>query len=111
MRLLSSVRIFWPNKDAVELAIKKYVAVLQNKKEVIAVYLCGSWAKGTYTAASDVDLLIIIKEDSLVPRARIPLYLPSYFPVSLDLFIYTESEMQNNPFAQSLLKDGIRLYP
>ncbi len=111
MRLLSSVRIFWPNKDAVELALDKYVAALKNKKEVIAVYLCGSWAKGTYTAASDVDLLIIIKEDSRVPRERIPLYLPSRFPVSLDLFIYTESEMQNNPFIHSLLQDGIRLYP
>ncbi|MEW5784635.1 MAG: nucleotidyltransferase domain-containing protein [Bacillota bacterium] len=94
-----------------KLALEEYVAIMKSKKEVIAIYLCGSWAKGTYTAASDVDLLIIIQEDSQTPRERIPQYLPARFPVSLDLFVYTESEMQKNPFSRSLLQDGIRLYP
>ncbi|MEW5922115.1 MAG: nucleotidyltransferase domain-containing protein [Bacillota bacterium] len=93
-----------------ELALDEYVAALKNRKEVIAVYLCGSWAKGAYTVASDVDLLIIIKEDFRVPRERIPQYLPSRFPVSLDLFIYTEAEIQNNPFIESLRQEGISLY-
>ncbi len=75
----------------------------------MAVYLCGSWAKGNYTAASDVDLLIVIKEDPRSPRERIPSYLPMRFPISLDLFIYTEAELQDSPFARSLLQDGIRL--
>ena len=107
---MNSVRIFWPDKEAVDLAIQEYAADLRNKDDVLAAYLCGSWAKGNYTAASDLDLLIVIKEDPRPPRERIPSYLPIRFPVSLDLFIYTEAELQVNSFARSLLHDGICLF-
>ena len=53
----------------------------------------------------------MIKKDARSPRERIPSYLPSRFPVSLDLFIYTEAELRESLFARSLLRDGIRLYP
>lgn len=111
MRSLSSVRIFWPDKEAIDLALQEYVAALGDRKEVKAVYLCGSWAKGNYTAASDLDLLVVVRENSRSPRERIPSYLPTRFPVSLDLFIYTEAELQDSSFARSLLRDGVRLYP
>lgn len=111
VRLLSSVKIFWPDKEAIDLALREYLDALRDKKEVLAVYLCGSWAKGNYTAASDMDLLVVIKQDTRSPRERIPSYLPARFPVSLDLFIYTEAELRESLFARSLLLDGIRLYP
>ena len=111
VKLLNSVRIFWPDKEAVDLAIQEFVNDLGNRNEVLAVYLCGSWAKGNYTSASDVDLLIVVKENPLPPRERIPGYLPMRFPVSLDLFVYTEAELQENDFARSLLFDGIRIFP
>lgn len=111
VKSLNSVRIFWPDKEAVELAIQEYVNDLGSRDEVLAVYLCGSWAKNSYTAASDVDLLIVVKENPLSPRERIPEYLPMWFPVSLDLFIYTEKELKENAFARTLLLDGIRILP
>ncbi len=111
VRSLSSVKIFWPDKEAVDLAIRKYVQNdLSGRDEVLAVYLCGSWAKGNYTAASDVDLLILVKEDLRTPRERILSYLPSRFPVSLDLFVYTETELQKNTFARSLLQGAVCLF-
>ncbi len=103
---MSSVKIFWPDKEAVDRAIQQFVNELKNRDEVISVYLCGSWAKDNYTAASDVDFLIIVRESPLLPRERISEYMPLRFPVSLDLFVYTEAELQENTFARSLLREG-----
>ncbi len=108
---MNSVKIFWPDKEAVKLAIQEHVNELSNRDDVLAVYLCGSWGKGNYTAASDVDLLVVVKENPLPPRERIQGYLPMRFPVSLDLFVYTEKELEENAFARSLLHDAIRILP
>ncbi len=79
------------------------------------MYLCGSWARGTYTAASDVDLAILIREDSpsarLSPRDRVPIYLPDSFPTGLDLFIYTKTEARVSSFVRSLLEDTKPVLP
>jgi len=86
---------------------------LLTREEVQAVYLCGSWAKGSHTAASDVDLLIIIKEESepslLKMHDRVPSYLPDRFPVSLDLFVFTPREAEASSFARHLLDHAVPL--
>lgn len=91
-----------------ERALAAYAGLLARRAEVRSAYLCGSWAKGTYTAGSDVDLVIIIDDDcpaaGLSPRERVPSYLPDSFPTGLDLFVYSESEAATSAFAQSLLK-------
>jgi len=94
---------------AVKRALQEYAAHLKTRPEVIDVYLCGSWAKGTYTPYSDVDLIILIKNDSQKPYNRVPTYLPDRFPLSLDLFIYTREELKKSPFAQKLLERAIKL--
>ncbi len=110
MRSLSSVKVFWPDKDALEGHLKRYVASLLVREEVVDVYLCGSWAKGTHTVASDVDLLILINDRAgsatQKPRDRMPTYLPDSFPTSLDLFVYTVSEARQSPFVRQMLQTG-----
>ncbi len=107
--------MFWPDTGSVEKALAEYVASLARREEVREVFVCGSWAKGTYTAASDVDLLVLIRDGSTQarqrPRDRVPAYLPGDFPVSLDLFVYTEGEAKNSPFARHLLQTGRKLGP
>ncbi|MGQ9778713.1 MAG: nucleotidyltransferase domain-containing protein [Bacillota bacterium] len=97
------------NEKEIKKALIRYAEELKKKKEVEAVYLCGSWAKGTYTPYSDVDLLIVVKEDARPPRDRIPAYLPDRFPVSVDLFIYTGEELAQSDFARRLLEGAIKL--
>jgi predicted nucleotidyltransferase len=110
---LSSVKVFWADRAALDVHLRRYVSSLRDREEVLDVYLCGSWAKGTYTAASDVDLLILIKDDSagacLTPRDRMPAYLPDSFPTGLDLFVYTAREARESAFARSMLDGALIL--
>jgi len=79
----------------------------------VGVYLCGSRAKETHTAASDVDLLVLIRSGTepalLRPHDRIPAYLPDSFPVGLDLFVYTEEEARSSPFVRRLMEEAVPL--
>ncbi len=107
---MSSVKVFWPDKEVLESALQEYVAFIAEKTEVISIYLCGSRAKGNYTVASDIDLLIIVKNDDRSYQQRFTSYYPDRFPVSMDLFIYTQKEADNNSFAQNLIKDGVCIW-
>jgi|GEM_PF-2546274 len=57
----STVRIFYPklSKEKVILRIQKALVALQGKLPLKLVVLFGSHAKGNYTVASDIDLLIV----------------------------------------------------
>lgn len=109
MRLLGSVRIVSANENAVRAALEKFAGWLKEKPEVLAVYLCGSWAKGNYSPYSDMDLLIVVEDEDGLPHDRVPRYLPDNFPLGLDLFIYTVKELEKSRFAKELLKNAVRL--
>lgn len=54
----------------------------------------GSWITGIPTPHSDVDLCLILTHSCKSFRDRLPDYLPSGFPVGVDLFPYTEEEFE-----------------
>lgn len=107
---MNSVRIISTNEQVVKSALKEYTDQLKKRPEVLAVFLCGSWARGLHSPYSDIDLFILIKKDGQKPYDRVPLYLPDRFPLSLDLFIYTQDELENSQFARKLLEHSIQLY-
>lgn len=91
---LSSVRIFYPKFSREELIarIGERLLRLNEKLPLTLVALFGSYAKGNYTAASDVDLLVVYKGEprdeayALVKRElNIPLLEPH---------LYTEAEYE-----------------
>ena len=106
---MAFVRIVSADEKGIKKALASYAKTLKKKDNVEAVYLCGSWAKGTHTPYSDMDLLIVVKEDPRPPRDRLPAYLPDRFPVSLDLFVYTKEELAESSFARGLLAGAVRL--
>lgn len=59
----SSVRIFYPKFDREELIgkLRKKVKELSGKLPLSLVVLFGSYARGDYTVASDVDLLVVYR--------------------------------------------------
>lgn len=59
----SSVRIFYPNYNKEEIIerIKGKLEELNEKLKLSKVVLFGSYAKGNYTAASDIDLLVVYR--------------------------------------------------
>ena len=58
---LSSARVFYPKYNKKELIerIKGKLEKLNQQLNLTKVVLFGSYAKGNYTAASDVDLLVV----------------------------------------------------
>lgn len=60
-RSSSSVRVFYPRltrEEAIRL-LRERIPLLARKLPVVKAELIGSYAKGNYTAASDIDLLVI----------------------------------------------------
>jgi len=93
-KLSGSVRIFYPASDRAEVLqiLRERLGRVELKLPLVKVVLFGSYAKGNYTVASDVDLLVIYRGAprpdayALVKRA---LAIPRLEP-----HLYTEAEYE-----------------
>ena len=61
----SSVRIFYPkySRDEIVERVKGKLDQLNQKLNLYRVVLFGSYAKGNYAAASDIDLLVVYRDE------------------------------------------------
>ncbi len=90
---MAFVKLISDRPDEIERAVQEYAAKLRKRPEVQRVIWFGSRVNGRPMPGSDVDLLIVLAASDLTWRDRISEYLPGAFPVGLDLFPYTESEL------------------
>ena len=60
---MSSVRVFFPRFDRAELIrrLEERMAALDEALPLLQVTLFGSYARGNYTVASDIDLLVVYR--------------------------------------------------
>lgn len=106
------VKISYFDEKAVWKALKLFLAELEGKHpEIEKVLIFGSFIKGQCVPGSDVDLLLILTESAVPLLERIPRYMPSAFPVSVDVFPYTKAEVagmlrEGNPFIKRALEEG-----
>ena len=107
-----SVRIFYPAFDKAELlrTLRERLGRLESKLPLVKVVLFGSYARGTYTVGSDVDLLVIYRGEprpdayALTKRA---LGIPRLEP-----HLYTEAEYQAaRPTVDRMARDGVTIFP
>ncbi len=109
------MKVVFADKDKVLRELKDYVQQLKsNRPEVEKVGLFGSYATDTYGPASDVDLLIILRQSDKRFRDRIPDFIPDNLSVSCDCFPYTTDEIekmkrQDNPWIRHILKEAVWL--
>ena len=61
--------------------------------EVDEIIVFGSFETGNYAPGSDLDLLIVLSRSARPIRDRIPIYMPDEFPVPVDLFPLTRTEL------------------
>ena len=110
-KLSSSVQVFYPkfSKEEIIQAIGKNLGNLERELPLLFVVLFGSYAKGNYTVASDVDLLVIYEGEekneayAIVKRVfNIPRLEPHAYPE------YEFNEMKDT--VKNMIKDGIILY-
>jgi len=91
----SSVRVRKADPDAIRLAVRSYAEGLRREHpEVLAIRWFGSWVYGLPTPGSDVDLCIVVRHAAQRPHERIVDYLPRSFPVGIDLFVFTQEELE-----------------
>lgn len=102
------------NKErVVEKLTKISRKVKMRDKNIKKIILFGSLVDDTYTTLSDADLLIILKESNLRFMDRIPQLIYHFLdaPVEVDIFPYTEKEIENIPLAKRAISRGIVLCP
>jgi uncharacterized protein len=112
-----SVKVTFTNRDQILIALKNLIQEwAQQHPELEQVILFGSFARGDYFPGSDVDVLLILENSDQPLLYRIRKFLPTHFPVDIDVFPYTRHEIErfmNDP--QSLvvqaLSEGKQMYP
>lgn len=109
---MSSVRVYYPRFDRAELIrrLRERMEALNEMLPLVRVVLFGSYARGNYTVASDVDLLVVYRgparEDAFA-RVKKTLGIPSLEP-----HVYSEDEYrQASHRIARMTEGGIVLYP
>lgn len=88
----------WADPERIAAAVTEYAADLRaRRREVTRIFWYGSWVRGDATPSSDVDLCVVVAEDDRKPRDRLPDYLPTRFPVGVDLVVLSEAELEALP--------------
>ena len=91
---MTSVRVFFPrfNQAALTQRLRERMTDLNEKLPLLRVVLFGSYARGNYTVASDVDLLVVYqgqpREDAFAITKRV-LDIPALEP-----HVYSEEEFE-----------------
>jgi uncharacterized protein len=102
------------DRDPVMQWLNTAVAQIKAALDPEKIILFGSWARGTASRRSDIDLLIIW-ETATPPLDRIGIVLTLLkdAPRSIDAIVYTPSELRqraNAPFIRRILQEGMILY-
>lgn len=104
------MRIFYPAFDKTELlrTLRERLGRLESELPLVRVVLFGSYARGTHTVGSDVDLLIVYRGEprpdayALTKRA---LDIPRLEP-----HLYTEAEYQGaRTTVDRMIRGGVTL--
>lgn len=98
-------RIFRVNREQVRRRLRGWAQSLASRPDVLRVVLFGSFARGDATAASDADVLIVLRDSPLRFHERIAEFQPSGLGVCVDVFPYTLEETQRS------LKEGWGVAP
>ncbi len=108
---MTSVRVFYPKFDRAELIrrLQERMDELDKHLPLLRVVLFGSYAKGNYTVASDVDLLVVYqgppREDAFAVVKKV-LNIPGLEP-----HVYSEEEYrQVEQRIARMTEGGIVLY-
>jgi predicted nucleotidyltransferase len=97
--------------ETINQAMNDYVADVKNAMPIDKVFLFGSYAKGTATENSDVDLCFF--SHSFEDRRSIDIMTQlfrmtrKYKGIDIEPHVFPTSELQNdNPFVKEILRTG-----
>jgi predicted nucleotidyltransferase len=105
------VKTFWLDREHIFRQLEKTIDTIQADPNVLKVVLFGSFVEGRAVPGSDIDILIILKDDPRRFIDRIQHYLDSfaYIGIAVDVFPYTTNEL-DSPLVQRALSTGKILF-
>ena len=108
----TSVRVFYPQLSSEEIIPKLRAGVLDVQRSIplVRVVLFGSYAAGSYTVGSDVDLLVVYKGKPRVDAYR--LVKQSMGVPRIEPHVYTEQEAEAlKDRLEAMLQHSVLIYP
>ena len=102
------------NRAAVERAVRAWARQISERRpEVRRIIWFGSRVTGTPAPGSDVDVCVVLAHADKPFRDRLGDYLPYGFPVGVDLFPYTEAELERlrreHPSWHAAIASGVEI--
>ena len=115
VRSLHSSVLKWPDKQAVDQAVRAWAQLLASEHpEIIGIAYFGSYARGDWGVGSDLDVVVIIRNSNRPFEERSREYDAQKLPVPTDLVVYTLEEWRNldqeQPFYRRLRKEAVWVY-
>jgi len=108
---LSEIKLFRIDYDKVIERLKEFAKrKINENNNILAIILVGSLARGDYTAFSDADLVVIVKEDDRRFLDRITEFIDPTLGIDIDPMVYTLSEIKEMSKRNSRLVKEIKEY-
>ena len=91
--------------------VKRYVAAVSEKFDIEAVYLFGSYAKGTNHENSDIDIAIVVKSEVNSFDLMVEMmFLTQYIDLRIEPHpIKLEDFESGNPFVDEIKNTGLKV--
>ena len=110
-RSFGSVTVFSLDEEVIQGSLAEWVTEIRKRPEVLAVVLFGSFASGRAVPGSDLDVLVVLREDPRLFLDRVADYMPDDVPFPVDVFPYTLAEIEaGQPLAAEALRTGKTLW-
>lgn len=106
----------WPDRATVDRAVRAWAAALAQghpQPSIRCIGYFGSYARGDWGFGSDVDLIVIVEEDSTPWMLRPLRYDTITLPVPADLLVYTVAEwekIRQEPFGRQIAREVVWVY-
>ncbi len=108
---MSEIKLFRIDYDKVIERLKEFAKrKINENNNILAIVLIGSLARGDYTAFSDADLVVIVKEDHRRFLDRITEFIDPTLGIDIDPMVYTLSEIKEMSKRNSRLVKEIKEY-
>ena len=103
VRSLNSSVVVWPDRVAVESALRR--------PELLRVGYFGSYARGDWGVGSDLDVVLVVASADLAFGRRAAAWDLTRLPVPADALVYTEDEWRRldpeSRFARMLAREAV----
>ena len=95
VRSLASSVLRWPDREAVDRAVRTWAAeVARADERILRVGYFGSYARGNWGVGSDVDIALVLGETAEPFERRALAYDTGALPVPADVLVYTVGEWE-----------------